>query len=294
MSASGLARLTQPPSEETSALRLRRSTPLPQVEPAALRAAFERFELKYWVDEKTAQAAIRFAKPYLVPDPFGDERHRQRNTTLYLETPDRDFMRLHQEKATDRFKLRIRKYGDPPAGPAFFEIKRKVKNVIVKQRALVPGQDMCRLVEGDFLSLPWLPRVDHRHNLETFLYLMLLHRATPAVFVSCVREAYVAPDPEEDTRLTVDRDTVFQPARRTDFACDPTAWTAVSGAEWRADSSGGVIVELKFRGTAPWWMQELAQRLALEREGYSKYLSAMIRELDEDPVEGPAVSIWED
>jgi hypothetical protein len=200
------------------------------------------------------------------------------------------------EAAPSRFKLRVRRYGDPPCGPAFFEVKHKVKGTIVKRRAMVPAEAMGPLLDGDCFALRPLKRDADRRNLEAFLYLMTVHRARPTVWVSCVREAYVSPDRDEDVRLTVDRDIVYQAARSPGEMPDPAAWMMIDGPEQRGERGGRTLIELKFRGVAPWWMAELVQRLAMNQRGYSKYVSALARELGESWAfsdEWTSVPAWE-
>ena len=131
--------------------------------------------------------------------------------------------------------------------------------------------------------------------MTAFLYLMTVHRAAPAVYTSCLRTALCSPDPAEDVRLTVDRDIVCQPATGLEFAPDPRAWAPATGPEWHRGDEGCVVLELKFRGTAPWWMSELTQVLGLERAGYSKYVAAVTQALGEDQLaDRAAVPSWEE
>jgi hypothetical protein len=271
------------------------AAPIPQAVPDAIKASFERFELKYWVPESVARAVEEFAGPYVIRDPVGGSDGVQRNTSLYLDTLDHEFLQQHVEKAPDRFKLRVRRYGDPPSSPAFFEIKRKVKRVIAKRRALVPPEHVRGLLDGSTLGLPRLPRPSDRPHLEAFLYCMMVYRAVPTIYTSCIRTAYMTPDHEEDVRLTIDREIVCQPAVGFDFAPDPKAWSPATGPEWSNPRDGTVILELKFRGTAPEWMAELTQAIPLNRDGYSKYVAAAWNKLDRDrPDERNLVSKWED
>jgi hypothetical protein len=279
---------------QTGALEPAPAAPAPAPVPDAIKAQFERYELKYWVPESLARAVEEWARPFVVRDPVGGGDGVQRNTSLYLDTPDHEFLDLHVEKAPDRFKLRVRRYGDPPSSPAFFEIKRKVKRVIAKRRALVAPEHVRGLLDGSTMALPPLKRASDQPHLEAFLYYMMVYRAVPTIYTSCIRTAYMSPDPEEDVRLTVDRNIVCQPATGFDFAPDPKRWVPAGGPEWAPAHEGTVILELKFRGTAPWWMAELTQALPLDRNGYSKYVAAVWNKLGRDRRdELDAVSRWE-
>src|SRR4051794_35923868 len=125
------------------AMALNRRTPFPLPLATTLPLADrdpERFELKYWVPEPALAEIREFVRPYLIIDPFISRLGltSEYNTSLYFETPELACYRNHIDSAADRFKLRIRVYGNPPTSPAFFELKRKIKNVTVKTRTKVP------------------------------------------------------------------------------------------------------------------------------------------------------------
>ena len=69
-----------------------------------------RVEFKYSVPEGMAMWALQWSGVFL-------DRDRglmgpQLITSLYLDTPTLTFFRWHREQRPDRFKLRIRGYGD--------------------------------------------------------------------------------------------------------------------------------------------------------------------------------------
>jgi len=236
----------------------------------------DRFELKYWLPEEVAAKVANWIAPHVVADRHGgpDAPVAQCNTSLYLESPNLVCYRRHIESAPDRFKLRVRVYGAPPAGTAFFETKRKVKAVIVKTRTAVPLQEAAALIDGSFDRLPTLSPPDQRH-LEGFLYLQNVLRAEPVVLIRCWREAYASVDAHEDIRVTLDRQIVFQPARGTDFVGDPQRWSSIDGREQHGSYGPHVMLELKFPRRAPWWMRQLVNQLEAKRVGFSKYVAAI-------------------
>jgi hypothetical protein len=237
------------------------------------RLFFERYEYKYWVTPEIAARVVAFAAPYVEPDVQGASAH-QRNTSLYLDTPDLGFYRAHVEGQPDRLKLRVRRYGTPAAGPAFFELKRKVKSVIVKKRATVPAAHVDDVLAGR-AGLPPLARDADRRNLEAFLYEQIVHRAEPRFLVTCVREAYRSRDAALDVRLTVDSEIAYRRARGAAFDGDEAGWTPIGGEREHGATGRRVMLELKFSGVAPAWMDEAAQALGLERGAYSKYVAAV-------------------
>lgn len=231
---------------------------------------FERFEFKYWVTHRQAEELLRTTAAYLRCDDWAPGG--QHNTSLYLDSPDFEFARMHLESAPDRIKLRVRAYGDPPSGSAFFEIKRKVKAVILKRRAILPLDQVSRVFAC--LAIPRLKSAEEEQTLSQFLYLMLVHRAEPKVILTCRREAYASIDASEGVRLTLDRDIRYQPARGFTLEGLPGAWVPLCGVG-SYQPNATTLVELKFRGAAPVWLDELVQRLHLTRCSYSKYVSAV-------------------
>ncbi len=71
-----------------------------------------RVELKFGLTEDEAQRAWRFVEPFVSNDPACPAAGPQQVTSLYLETPRGDFAGRHLARDADRFKLRVRRYGD--------------------------------------------------------------------------------------------------------------------------------------------------------------------------------------
>lgn len=235
--------------------------------------SFERLEYKYWVPERLTAELLALISQHLYCDDWA--KGGQRNTSLYLDSPELDFLNSHTESAPDRCKLRVRAYGDPPTEPAFFEVKRKVKRTSLKHRAAVPFAELSALLSGEIRPRVQLKSLEERRTLEHFLYLMLTYHAAPKVLVTCRREAFTSIDPGDGVRLTLDRDIHYQPARGHTLIGDPRAWTPLCGQEQKDDTSGATLLEIKCRGAAPWWVADLVQRLRLTLTSYSKYVTAM-------------------
>ena len=93
-----------------------------------------RTELKYSLPGAIADAALHEARGYLRHDNFA-LGPQQLVTSLYLDTAHLTFLRWHREGVLDRFKLRIRRYGDHAAPMLYAEVKRKTGSVVRKHRA---------------------------------------------------------------------------------------------------------------------------------------------------------------
>ena len=235
-------------------------------------ARFERYEYKYFLPASQAGAIRRFISPYVRPDAHADGRYRVSN--IYLDTPELEFYREHQRGALDRFKLRIRAYDVERTDQVFFEIKRKIKNVILKHRVEVP-RTRC----ADFLE-------EEDALFEEFRGRSILHGVQPVLLLEYEREAYES-TLEDEARITFDRGIRYQPAKDLDFAADQGGWTGVDGARAMSNVSTAILVELKFNTTCPVWMIDLVRTFNLERQSFSKYLAAMdhvleVRSEDQD------------
>ena len=228
-----------------------------------------RTELKYCVPGPIADLALKAARGYLVPDPLA-LGPRQRITSLYLDTPYLTFLRWHRERAADRFKLRIRCYGDDPAPTLYAEVKRKTGSLVRKRRAAFAADALPLVLKGskvtDSAASPG--RTD---DLEAFVRHRLLCGAAPRMLITCVRESLR--DALDGTAVTVDRELRYQPTCGADLVGDEAAWRPiplpVDGAVATA------LVELKYSIDPPPWMQALIVQLAPWRISFSKYAAAM-------------------
>jgi SPX domain protein involved in polyphosphate accumulation len=243
----------------------------------SIRTVFERFELKYWVTEHVAQRVLEFALPYLNRDTHALTRESQRNTSLYLDTRGFRFLEDHLHLSSDRSKLRIRAYGRPYSKLAFFEIKRKVKSITMKERFALPIGE----VENVLLRRPLGCELSAaaRRTLGEFMLQMCLHRAEPKLYVSCFREAFESRIPGEDVRMTIDRELSYQHADGFAFRPNERRWVDLHEGDDSSTSFGyrRAILELKFNGTPPRWMVELIRHFGLKREAFSKYTTAALQ-----------------
>jgi hypothetical protein len=243
----------------------------------------DRFELKYWVPEPLTERALDYAKPYLILDPQSSKRGllHQCCTSLYLESPAMGAYRTHIDGAPDRYKLRVRAYGDPPRGMAFFEIKRKMNSRGVKSRAGIPIELVPSLLEGTYDHLPETMDPAARANVESFLYLQLSTQARPYLLVRAFRESYCSADPTEEVRMTFDRRISYQPARGATFDSDPKAWIPINGEEEHGQRGPHALIELKFAKLPPFWMRRMVEQLGLLQVAFSKYCSAVRNHIEQ-------------
>jgi len=235
------------------------------------RMATERYEYKYRILPSLVPEIREAIRTYCDSDtasasgPYGV-------ASLYLDSPSRILYRHTKERRAQRFKLRVRRYVD---GPLFFEIKRRVKGVIVKSRvALDPEYWPAVVFDSRLIDRCGLSTADKR-DLQEFLDRSLQVHAEPAVVVRYRREAYVS---RVDDYGRVTFDFRLEGLRANGYAIpisDEAGWQPFDVAERLDLPVSGVILELKCLTRVPLWMSDLAARFNLRALGFSKYSAAL-------------------
>jgi hypothetical protein len=237
-----------------------------------------RYELKYIVDERTARGVRDFVRMHLVHDRFARPELGWAYPiySIYLDGPSLDLFNATVCGHKNRFKLRARYYDDRPNSPVFFEVKRRVNDVILKERAAVRRESVRRLVAGgppdrQDLTDPGDP--DALAALQHFCHLQHTIRAAGRTIVAYTREAWNAAD-NDDVRVTFDRKIAgswfdaslpVQEALRVDR---PWTYPPIEGQ--------GVVLELKFTTRYPHWMQDLVRTFDLYRVCMAKYVDCVM------------------
>jgi hypothetical protein len=230
----------------------------------------ERYELKYWVPPRLLSDVRAFVEMFLEPEHRGQQ---QSNVSLYLDSLEHTLFRAHVGGSADRFKLRVRRYGSGSSETVFAEVKRKVKDVVVKTRAVIPASAWSAVIEPRGAVADPL--------LQDFAYRVAVTRAVPQLIVACTRSAWVPSISFDTTRVTLDEDITALPYRGAFFDLDPRQAVAIDGEDSHQGFRGRLaMLELKFTGAAPAWMSDLTRRFGLQRTNYSKFVAAT-RILDE-------------
>ncbi|HYE20038.1 MAG TPA: polyphosphate polymerase domain-containing protein [Tepidisphaeraceae bacterium] len=236
--------------------------------PARETTGVSRFEYKYLIDERTAVAVRDFARSRLVRDTFADARRGDYPThSVYLDAAGLPIYRASCDGHRNRFKIRARYYDDKPDGVVFFEIKRRLNNTIVKERARIHRPAALEILRGRPPVAADLVKVGDVKQLESLRRFAELRDAdggsTPRVIVSYLREAWVK-EGESQTRLTFDRE--LRGARwagRFEAARGPVCPLPLPQAQ--------VVLEMKFVDRFPTWFADMARELGLERRSMAKY-----------------------
>jgi len=227
-----------------------------------------RYEMKYLIDEITAAGIVNYIQPFIPPDRYSKLQRGGMYpiVSLYLDSPDLQLCNESYAGVRNRFKLRIRSYTDEPQYPRFFEIKRRINRVIMKSRARVMDQDVPMLLTGR--SLPPQGYTTDLEALNQFQLYMASIEAGPIVLVKYLRQAFEGTT-EDRVRVTFDRELYY---KITEEPC-----VRLGGSGWQPNdlTLGHTILEIKFTGYYPAWLNRLVRHFNLEARAISKYGTAI-------------------
>jgi VTC domain len=221
-----------------------------------------RFELKYPVGIEQAAAARTWARAFCSSDPFGDQG-RYVVSSLYLDTRDERLVYHTLQGNAERFKLRIRCYSFDECAPMFPEIKRRAGRAVLKERARATRAGIRGLLAGDPSGLePSTAAMAFRLHMDEL-------DLRPRVWVRYIRDAWTSPF-GDGARLTVDWGIEAQvPPEGDPLSPLPDGWVPIP-------TERPQLVELKFDGAFPGWMDRLVRAADLRRTSFSKYTRAAL------------------
>ncbi len=225
-----------------------------------------RYELKYRIREEKARAIAQYIQSYIAADQYSRKcpDFQYFISSLYFDSDELRLCNETIEKKTNRFKLRIRCYDDKPDTPCFFEIKRRLNTVIVKDRARLSKDVLARIVREHYI-----PEKIYKKDKETLLqfqfYLRALN-ARPVVMVRYKRQAF-EDDSSNRVRITFDRELSFKTVDH------PTVTT--NGTGWQSVPMDFVILEIKFTNRYPAWLTDMVKIFDLKQTAMSKYVSSV-------------------
>lgn len=226
----------------------------------------QRFELKYRIDEMKARQVREFVAGYMELDEYGVGKpdYAYPVHSLYLDSEDLKtyWMTINGDK--NRYKLRLRFYNDKIDSPVFFEVKRRMNNIIMKQRGGVRKEAVHWLLQGHLPDPDHMISQEAKHviALQRFSQLMQELKATPKVHVAYLREAWVNPT-DNAARVTFDRRVCAEPRFEPSFSTDLLNPAMPFGEE--------VILELKFTNRFPKWFKLMVEHFDLFQMGAAKY-----------------------
>jgi SPX domain protein involved in polyphosphate accumulation len=229
-----------------------------------------RYECKYLLQPNLASHIRDHVRAYLAPDTFTNPVTGEGYPvhSLYLDSPNLKLCRQTLSGDKNRYKLRIRFYDDDPANPVFFEIKRRVNDVILKQRAGVWRSAVAELLNGKAPTPAMLvkPNELNMRSVRNFYELAMSIDAKPAAYTSYRRAAF---EPTDDNRCRVTFDDELRAGEFHDQL------SVGDLQHWPRPAVNGIVLELKFTDRRPNWMGELVDSYGLQRISVPKYVECM-------------------
>jgi hypothetical protein len=231
----------------------------------------QRFELKYLVPEAVALGVRDFVRSYLELDEFGATlpNFSYPVHSLYIDSDDLALYRATINGDKNRFKLRLRYYESRPDAPVFFEIKRRMNNIIMKQRGGVRRDSVDSLLAGQLPSPGMLISKEAKQlmALQNFCRLMMHLAAKPKTHIFYQREAWISPH-DNSVRVTMDRSVYADP--------EPTARMSTDMDQPALLFKNQVILELKFTNRFPDWFRDLVRVFGVMQCGAAKYADGVV------------------
>jgi SPX domain protein involved in polyphosphate accumulation len=224
-----------------------------------------RHEIKYVINEPLAVAIAEFIKPYVQPDRYCRSQPKVSYpiATLYLDSDNLQLCQETMRGQKNRFKLRIRSYTDELDYPRFFEIKRRAGSIIIKSRTQVLHQHISSLLSGLSLSQN---DDDGEACLRQFILYMNSIGAGPVVRTRYVRQAFEG-TVDRRVRITFDRNLSYKITRCVDVG--------LNGTGWQRMCLNQVVLEIKFTGCYPAWIDRMVKYFGLRQQSISKYASSI-------------------
>lgn len=228
--------------------------------------AFNRYEIKYFVDELRVPELREELEARMDSDPYSPHGGYP-VSSLYYDTPDLRFYWEKIEGLRFRRKLRMRLYGPPSEctddSLVQVEIKQRVNRVTQKRRVALPyGLAQRWLNERE--GIESAPAGRGFVNEVTTLIGNLDLR--PVVTTGYLREAFIGSEADLGLRVTIDhkvhgrdRDFHFAAAAENRFTVPPKL----------------AIVEIKANERVPYWATDLTARMDMSVIRVSKYCQSV-------------------
>lgn len=244
----------------------------------------ERYELKYLIPWAYVEPITDFLSVYCSLDYYSEiapgNNYFYKISTLYLDTPNYEFLRQRVEGKAVRFNMRARAYGDGEKAPYFLEIKNRtgISGVVKKYRATVDEKHWPSiLTDPGFRALDSDSSAE-KANKELFLRLAISYAIEPKILTKYQRRAFFS---NVDKYARVTMDTNMQYRVENDYiVCsnyDMTNYDNETIYAYNTHSDANVILELKCDvAEVPYWMLDLIRLFDLKQLGFSKYISSTL------------------
>jgi hypothetical protein len=245
-----------------------------------------RYELKYVIDEDRAVAVADYVRSFLRPSEFNGNGPVRGHPviSLYMDSPDYYLCRQVACGHRNRMKLRIRFYNEHWNSPAFLEIKRRVNDIIVKDRAMISREEVRRFLKGGWPNpSEWPMPQQLKKGMKQFdVYFRFWQFCNPIAYLSYLREIYEQPN-DDEMRVTFDRQVAATPYDETKMFDEELGKLIAPKRGIPPPTEmppyylpvDGVVLELKFEERAPCWLYDLVRHFNLQRRFMCKYASSV-------------------
>lgn len=226
---------------------------------------FQRLEFKYILDANQFKEIRGLLSKYVELDNFvGNTKHGFYEVlSLYYDSPRFYSYWEKIDGAKKRRKIRLRTYRADGvlSNNIFFEIKRKHNSVVLKDRFVLSENDYDNLIKrGDFFDSDSMNDSNRSDILEEFHYLKGRRFLAPKILISYNREPYLGKF-NKNVRITFDYAIKAKQCKH--LLNDKNNFIDLSGAK--------VIMEIKFKGALPFYIENIIKAYNLNRVPYSKY-----------------------
>ena len=212
---------------------------------------FKRYEKKYLVTHKQADAVISNLSKYMVPDEYGTYWVQN----LYFDTNNWDVIRKSMDKPLYKEKLRLRYYGAPgETHNAFLELKKKYAGEVSKRRVVMPISSLSQPIRHILAGR------NEQIARELDFYLQA-NPVTEKMFIAFLRTAYTGVE-DEGLRVTFDNSIRYR-CDKLDFT-HPSIGHEVLHKDYQ-------VMEIKTRASIPLWLSRILSENGIYRTSYSKY-----------------------
>ena len=243
-----------------------------------IRGLRSRHELKYIIRPQEIEEMRKFIEFFCQPDSEASgDPPTYMVTTLQLDDHKKTLHRAKERKQINRFKLRIRTYGELENWgnePVFFEIKRRLNTIVAKSRC-----QLTRTTYQDHFHSPELPIPTFKTPQDQAVYYEFLRLtrqmdARPQIFIRYWRESWVGRfDPS--LRITFDTSIQYRQAQDYQFNTNGTPWRTMDSQTALRSNFPGCVMEIKSSLFLPRWIPLFVKDFNLSRTGFCKYSTAM-------------------
>jgi hypothetical protein len=224
---------------------------------------FNRYELKFLIDDSIYENLIDELRPYLTIDAHGDSDGYYTISNIYYDTEDNLFHYEKLKKQSFRQKVRLRTYNSPTLDTyAFLEIKKKLDGVVNKRRTVMKLQDAYA-----FLNQPCSKEELYKFNssnaqiLKEVLFIKNFYQIVPKLSLSYERQAFQAKD-NKDLRITFDKNIRSRKDNlRLEYGSEGDLFI----------NPNGMVFEIKASDKLPLWLVNVLSKYKCWIQSFSKY-----------------------